>query len=67
MAKGSPKVAKVIANKKTKKKRERENAWYNEHGSLSQFHMAVLCGAGQRLEVHGSTSQCTSLEVHRSA
>ena len=26
-------------------------AWYNEHGSLSQFHMAVLCGAGQRLEV----------------
>ena len=41
-------------------------AWYNEHGSLSQFHMAVLRGAGQRLEVHGSASQCTSLEVHRS-
>ena len=63
---GEPGDVKETASTDVEDEFQFQESWYNEHGSLSQFHMAVLRGAGQRLEVHGSASQCTSLEVHRS-
>ncbi len=37
---------------------------YNEHQMAVYRSSTWQCGAGQRLEMHGSASQYTSLEVH---